>query len=58
MSQADANSTEGDTRDKPTTTGTGCYKNYDHNMFPKNKNQKNEDDETKKSVKINHSKNK
>jgi potassium voltage-gated channel Shab-related subfamily B protein 1 len=54
MSQADANSTEGDTRDKPTTTGTGCYKNYDHNMFPKNKNQKNEDDETKKSVKINY----
>ncbi len=37
MSQADANSMEGDTRDKPTTTGTGCYKNYDHNMFSRAK---------------------
>lgn len=37
MSQADANSVEGDTRDKPTTTGTGCYKNYDHNMFSRAK---------------------
>jgi hypothetical protein len=40
MSQADANSVEGDTRDKPTTTGTGCYKNYDHNLFVRSNNSK------------------
>lgn len=37
MSQADAASVEGEARDKPTTTGTGCYKNYDHNLFARHK---------------------
>ncbi|ODM93008.1 Potassium voltage-gated channel protein Shab [Orchesella cincta] len=37
MSQADAVSLEGEARDKPTTTGTGCYKNYDHNLFARHK---------------------
>lgn len=40
MSQADANSQDGDARDKPTTTGTGCYKNYDHNLFKKGSSMK------------------
>lgn len=31
MSQADANSNDGD-MEKLTTTGTGCYKNFDHQM--------------------------
>ena len=37
MSQADANSLDGDDRQKPTTTGTGCYKNYDHMYMTKNR---------------------
>jgi len=38
MSQVDANSLEGEAREfKPTTTGTGCYKNYDHTLFSKSR---------------------
>jgi hypothetical protein len=33
MSVQEANSMDGEGHDRPTTTGTGCYKNYNKTML-------------------------